>query len=218
MTLGKSAFPEKAGGVAPTALLEAKSMSQFTLEEYNHPGQQVVRPCRECSEPVSRSPSEVNGEKRPFCSRECYHEWRREADVLGGENKETYTCEWCGDSFEKWPSQGERRFCSQDCHYSWEASRTGQDHPLWKGGVDWYRAVRSAHGPTGWHTQRKEHLGDECKICGTSDATLSLHHIVPVLAGGSNAPWNYMTLCRTCHRQVEDYTRGLPGMEAVLTE
>lgn len=193
-------------------------MSQYTLEEYNPPGQQVVRPCRHCSKPVSRSPSEVDGEKRPFCSRECYHEWRRQANVLGDQDKKSYTCEWCEDVFEKWPSQGERRFCSQDCHYKWQSSRTGQDHPLWAGGVGWYRAVRSANGPTGWHTQREQHLGDECELCGESETTLSLHHIVPVLAGGLNAPWNYMTLCRACHQRAEDYCRDLPGMGPVLTE
>jgi endogenous inhibitor of DNA gyrase (YacG/DUF329 family) len=216
--VAKSAFPEKAGVVAPTALLETKSMSQYTLEEYNPPGQQIVRPCRECGSPVSRSPSEMEDDKRPFCSRDCYHDWRRGRTFGSPDGKESYTCEECGDTFEKWPSQGKRRFCSAECRHDWLSSRTGQDHPLWEGGVDWYRAIRSAHGPTGWHTQRKEHLADECENCGEGEATLSLHHIVPVLAGGPNASWNYMTLCRTCHQRAEDYCRDLPGMEAVLTE
>lgn len=171
--------------------------------------------CDVCGECFEKPPSEADAR---FCSWSCYSSWREGKTFWSGGGKITEHCERCGDEFERYPSEGNGRFCSHSCMYEWFSSRTGQDHPLWEGGVDWYRAVRSAHGPTGWHTQRKEHLGDECKVCGTSEATLSLHHIVPVLAGGPNAPWNYMTLCRTCHRQVEDYTRDLPGMEPVLTE
>jgi len=173
--------------------------------------------CDWCGESFETIPSK----SRRFCSQECHISWMGDQPAeetpgwKGGPKKKE--CEGCGTTFGMKPSQ-ELRFCSRDCYAESLRGVTGPEHPLWKGGVDWYRAVRSAHGPTGWHTQRKEHLGDECKVCGTSDATLSLHHIVPVLAGGSNAPWNYMTLCRTCHPTVESYTRDLPGMKPVLTE
>jgi len=43
-------------------------------------------------------------------------------------------------------------------------------------------------------------------MCGESAEKLDLHHIIPLLAGGVNEEWNYMTLCRSCHITVEHYT------------
>jgi len=161
--------------------------------------------------------------ERQFCSRECYHEYNSEHSHFNGETnprysggKETTTCEFCDETYGVYSSRPSARFCSTECQYNWMSQRTGSDHPLWRGGTDWYRAVRSALGPTGRHRQRKENLGDECELCGESESTLVLHHIVPVLAGGTNAEYNYMTLCRGCHSTVEHRTRGFT--EAVLTE
>jgi len=175
----------------------------------------VCLTCDECGDEFSRPPSEDHSR---FCSWACYSNWREGKTFWSNGGKVSETCEWCGTEFKRYESHGNGRFCSPDCMHEWFASRTGQDHPLWKGGVDWYRAIRSAHGPTGWHTQREEHLGDECERCGASEETLSLHHIVPVLAGGLNAPWNYMTLCESCHPTVETYVRQFDAFDSVLTE
>ena len=86
---------------------------------------------------------------------------------------------------------------------------TGKDHPTWRGGKDVYDAVKKQlHSPS-WKTLRKRYRADQCKMCGTSNGDLDLHHIVPLLAGGTNEPWNLMTLCRNCHTSVEWYTREL---------
>jgi|GEM_PF-3032635 len=92
----------------------------------------------------------------------------------------------------------------------------GHKNPNWRGGKRIYHAVRSELGPTCWPIQRERHLGNECESCGESDTPLELHHIVPLMAGGTNAEYNYMTLCAACHNTVEAHTRDLPGMEAVL--
>jgi len=157
------------------------------------------------------------GNPNNYCSRECYHDSRRGSPHPGEtKGKVAIECDWCGEDFEVWPKRGEEvRFCGRECTNKWRASQTGPDHPLWKGGTDWYRLIRSATGATGWHTQRKRHLGDECELCG-GDERLTLHHIVPVLAGGVNGAWNYMTVCQHCHRTVEDFCRGLPGFGRIL--
>lgn len=87
------------------------------------------------------------------------------------------------------------------------AGVTGQDHPGWRGGKSLYHAVvRQLHGPS-WNTIRERHRGGECEMCGTSERELHLHHIVPVLAGGTNEPWNFLTLCEECHTAAEWRTR-----------
>jgi len=82
------------------------------------------------------------------------------------------------------------------------AGVTGQDHPRWHGGKSIYDAVKKQlHGPS-WDTDRDEYRSDECRVCGGGE-NLHLHHIIPILAGGANGEWNYMTLCDSCHKTVE---------------
>ncbi|MFC7137372.1 HNH endonuclease [Halobaculum litoreum] len=51
-------------------------------------------------------------------------------------------------------------------------------------------------------------------MCGSEQGAddgraLHVHHIVPVLAGGTSEPWNLITLCAACHRRVETYTKDI---------
>lgn len=180
----------------------------------------VEQICEQCGTEFSVKPSETD---RKFCSRKCYHAYNRETNRFAGENNAQWKekvqnkCEWCGGSFEVMPCRASwRRFCSNECLNGWKSSITGPDHPLWRAGGGWYRHVRSALGPVGWHTLRREHLNDECKKCGESGGQLHLHHIVPVLAGGTNEPWNFMTLCGSCHTTAERYTESIPGITPIL--
>jgi len=97
------------------------------------------------------------------------------------------------------------------------AGQTGQDHPNWRGGKHLINALRKQLRPS-WWTVRDDERQNECYNCGESQGKLDVHHIIPLSAGGTNESWNLMTLCESCHRAVESYTRDLPGMEAVLTE
>lgn len=79
---------------------------------------------------------------------------------------------------------------------------SGQDSPTWLGGRSIYDAVKKQlHGPS-WQSTRSQYLADKCRVC-KSDTDLILHHIVPLMAGGTNDEYNYMTLCRSCHGTVE---------------
>jgi len=92
---------------------------------------------------------------------------------------------------------------------------TGQDHPNWRGGKSVYDAVkRQLPGPS-WNTVRDRHLDDRCANCGESDE-LELHHIVPILSGGTNEGWNLLTLCQSCHYRAEWVVRDL--LDPVLLE
>jgi predicted transcriptional regulator/uncharacterized C2H2 Zn-finger protein len=101
---------------------------------------------------------------------------------------------------------------------------TGQEHPRWRGGKSIYGAVKKQlHGPS-WDTLRertRERAGHECEMCGKPSAeiehrSLDVHHIVPVMCGGTNEAWNRMALCPSCHRKTEIYTREL--LDPVLTD
>jgi len=94
---------------------------------------------------------------------------------------------------------------------------TGQDHPRWRGGKHLIDNLRKQLRPS-WWTVRDDERAEECYNCGASECKLDVHHIVPISAGGTNESWNLMTLCESCHISAEWYTRGLPGMEAVLCE
>lgn len=179
----------------------------------------IQKVCLHCGATFGVKPS-ASGQR--FCSRVCVDRYKRESGRFVGEGHPQWKervmveCEWCEESFEAIPSRaGWRRFCSRRCDGEWKASRTGPDHPLWKGGTDWYRQIRSALGPTGWHTQRQQHLAESCALCGGA-YRLTLHHIAPVLSGGTNEDYNYMTLCAYCHHTAENYTR--PLFDALLYE
>lgn len=46
-----------------------------------------------------------------------------------------------------------------------------------------------------------EQLGKYCHVCGDTEV-LHIHHIVPLVAGGTNDIWNLLVLCDRCHRAV----------------
>lgn len=70
-------------------------------------------------------------------------------------------------------------------------------------------AQYSIYGPE-WEEVSKlvrQRDGNKCRRCGLSEedgVTLAVHHICPRKAGGSNWHSNLITLCRTCHAEVED--------------
>lgn len=183
---------------------EAKSHHQ--TGERSPVYKRIVKECNQCESKFEVRPSR---DHRKFCSPGCVTDWNNETRSLCEKEMVEMECGQCGQTFEVYPSRTERRFCSQDCSGDWKSERIGADNPLWTGGTDWYRRIRSALGPTGWSTQRRRHLDGECKLCGETDDRLALHHIIPVLSGGLNGAWNYMTLCTGCHTKVENYTKDI---------
>lgn len=169
----------------------------------------------------------VNSDQR-FCSHECFGKNRTKEGAFRGENNPLYKedltleCEQCGCEYDVPPVHKDSRFCSAECRHDWMRSRTGSDHPLHKGGYDYYVAIRNGLSDVGWGTLRKRHNDDACEACGAEtsphERDLSLHHIVPVLAGGTNGEYNFMTLCEPCHSRVETYCSDLPGFDRILAQ
>jgi len=142
-------------------------MSQYTLEEFESSGVEcdvcgrtfdtqqglnshrghkhpdsitVEAECANCGDTVDITERKSDDSERRFCDHECYGEW------LSGDNhhnwnggKVTLECEFCGDEYERIPSEAEdSNYCSKECMYSDFPNRdfqhTGEDHPMWNGG------------------------------------------------------------------------------------
>ena len=139
-------------------------------------------------------------------------------------------CEQCGDETTtpawKW-DRADLHFCDRDCYTDWQddGNIRGKDTPAWNGGYGSYITVRDALGDPPWHALREEirdRDNNECQMCGAvsdgDDRNHDVHHIVPIMSGGCNAPELLTTLCRPCHHKAEAYTTSIPEVSPVLAE
>lgn len=149
-------------------------------------------------------------------TRQSIHNWFEDAEIDRRSYSEALEIYWEGkdgmehtkparDKLQKMGSNGEH--ISMTDHPM--EGVTGQDSPNWKGGTSIYYAIRSQLHGDSWKSARNEYLSEECYKCGQSDGRLDLHHIIPILAGGTNEQWNLMTLCPSCHGQAESFIEGI---------
>lgn len=165
----------------------------------NRPRNGLNQICKQCGKEFYLSLSMT---RRIYCSKECYYQsrWKEK-------QKEKRECIVCHSVFETYKST-QRKYCSHDC-YSKHRSEVfiGSSHPLWKGGSTNYR------GPN-WKSQRsvaRDRDNHTCQRCGITRKTLrkelDVHHIVPFRNfedyRKANELINLITLCPSCHHQVE---------------
>lgn len=154
--------------------------------------------------------------QRKYCSSLCYHNdgYLRRHGVVR-------ICQSCGKSFYTRPYKAKmetNRYCSCKCWTQSETARkmvsqaskmqrqthpyVGENNPNWKGGVTPQTKLRLAR--YGWKLTAKwiKELHNTCERCGTAQH-LIVHHIRPVIYGGSDAQDNLMVLCNSCHPTVE---------------
>jgi len=185
--------------------------------------------CEQCGDEFEVQPARKH---RKYCSKKCHNlslaeEEQGQASHFWKGGKETSECEYCGDTIRRHPSQmRERSFCDRECFSLWRSENwNGRDHHNWRGGKSVYDAVKKLLTSQSWNSvagQYREHVDGCCEMCGDSvdEASggdqLDVHHIIPIMAGGTNGIWNLMALCRSCHVKVEAYTRDYAP--AILTE
>lgn len=86
-----------------------------------------------------------------------------------------------------------------------------------------YQYIRDSYMDACWvtYTKHMRGAGVECVLCGstrTGGQAMNIHHIVPVMAGGTNGDYNLMPLCKSCHVRVESFTEDLlekPILDAI---
>lgn len=193
--------------------VECSNTYRFSGEK--HPrwkgGQQTLE-CECCGGEYQTQRSQAASSR--FCSMECKDTWQSERSPedhpswKGG--KVAVTCEHCGEQYRVKQYQTEfTRFCSMECVWDYN-SEHNVSQPVPKipgnpGGL--YQPLRDTLPPGKAFVEvSREYRGDECQMCG-GDTALELHHIISVLAGGLNRPWNFLTLCKKCHAAVETYSR-----------
>lgn len=150
--------------------------------------------CEQCGEEFS---DPDKSEKR-FCSRECYLDSVRSAEIV--------ECANCGNSFErsKWhlDQNKERHFCDLECMGEFQSTQTGPDSPAWSGGYD--DPTRGETRDPNWREKRRNVLerdGYECLACGMSNRTnkaiigvgLDAHH------NDRTETSDMLATCRFCH-------------------
>lgn len=144
----------------------------------------VTLTCENCGDEYRVKPARESYSR--YCSHDCY--WN--------DNRLTRVCENCGETFTRRASEfenPEQAFCSHPCFNEWRGLgvRIGDSNTV-------YRAVRDYLLGGDWGTFAAQKRGEKCEVCGSTE-NLELHHIVPLLYGGTHGDWNLMTACRECH-------------------
>ena len=176
--------------------------------------------CEWCGEEISATKSRRENNDVLVCDMECFGEWMSEQKTGEGNPKwgggeVDVTCDWCGDSttvgrnpFEQYDHQ----FCDGDCYGSWfSVNRSGPNSHFWKGGHDVIHVIRRIIGPDTWPKAKSKVRGDDPYRCamagceGEDTQRSSVHHIIPVRAGGTNAEDLLLPICNNCHQTAEAY-------------
>lgn len=152
---------------------------------------------------------ETRGRETFYCSTECSDADKFDTDAI------TVECEVCGEEIRKTSSQQdemgnyelENHFCSKECESEWKRSNwVGENHPSWHGGSPDYYG-------NNWIQQRRQARkrdGYTCQRCGVVEDNRQhdVHHIDAFdpdeEAEKQNRLENLVTLCRSCHRMVEE--------------
>lgn len=128
--------------------------------------------------------------KQRFCSLDCFHIYKRE-------NKEKRYCVICNKEL----CHQNKKYCSITCmSINYQTILLKENNPNWKG-IEKYRSTGL---PTHIRKQVLKRDGYKCKKCGVVDweqspSLLHIHHIVPVVDGGTEDLDNLITLCIYCH-------------------
>lgn len=204
--------------VRPRRLDSARFCSMECRQKHADEHHRERRECDNCGERYTVKAAEADGSR--FCSRSCQTDKQREENAgpnsgrwQGGDA--TVTCENCGDSYEVRQAKVETtRFCSYECKGEvYAEERTGPGGTNWQGGfANLANTLRNITGRDSWRIIKAAERADECAICSasvgdSSGRNLSVHHIIPVMNGGTSEPWNLMTLCTSCHQTAEGFTK-----------
>lgn len=219
-----------------TEKCQAMWLSENSVGENNPNYNSVTVECEYCGGDIDRPPSLLEQTDRYFCrDKNCCGKWRSENVV--GENHPRWNdsdrlveCTQCSEEINREPYIIEKQdsfFClDKDCRVEWLSENSvGENNPAWNGGGDGlYSIVRNNYNNISWGLISERHLNENptCQLCGCDDGdkNLHLHHIIPVLSGGTNCEYNRMTLCIECHQTVESYTKSFmdPIIRNVVSE
>lgn len=174
----------------------------------------VTGNCDFCGVAYSKRRSEFAlAEFNHYCCKEC-------ADRGMEVEKPILACDWCGDSFERYPSEvakAARRghrfvFCCHTCRAAMVAAQFDESAPYTKPHTS---SPRNSAEDRAW---RRAVLGRDdytCQDCGTTIKMLAAHHVKPVMLFPELRVEvsNGTTLCYQCHTNRHSYKEVMPNGE-----
>lgn len=190
--------------------------SNYCSNDCKHLGRRsrVTNTCYQCGQSFEVPTCDAD---QKFCDKACVAASLRDAEPeeapawKGG--RATLICEICEGSYEVKQHQTDWRVtCSYECFGEWRSRIPAEDHPRYKGGGSrtYYELVRRSLSDERWEQISRRWRKDNpiCELCEEAPGFESseAHHIIPVLAGGTNVDELLMTVCATCHKTVEVYT------------
>lgn len=183
--------------------------------------------CPVCGDDFTREKSRVDRTKHAsVCSPECHYEGRSEGviqrEVEGGEYDTDgptllhRECKNCGDGFTTTPAE-DNEHCSRGCFLEVHSDRmSGEGNPAWVDGSS--REKRSWRGENWDEVRLKVYERDDytCQKCGVKciarsryngdngSRIIQAHHIDGYEGPEDNELDNLVTLCASCHTEVEE--------------
>lgn len=161
----------------------------------------VLRVCLKCGKEYFG----LKHTNKIFCSYDCRREYEKYIYI-------SRECLFCHKTFELTLSDTKskshnKKYCTRECMAQHrKIIYCGENSPTWRGGCKQFRGKY-------WHIIRRmvyERDGYMCRECfdEVMDVIIHAHHIIPYNETKSNGFENLITLCRTCHKKVEnDYRR-----------
>lgn len=163
----------------------------------------VETDCPECGDTFTVRPYELDdSEDGPFCSKDCYAEWKQEPVTL--------TCETCGDEFTVPPRWEDRRFCSRACFGEWNS---GENHPHWEGGTVTVECLAC-----GDELERKRNRATGKNFC---DKQCESEWKTGRFAGDGHPRWGggkRTVMCDWCGDETEKWPSSIDGLNFCSTE
>lgn len=171
-----------------------------------------TKTCEKCGKQFIMISREVDGNKnnvpKKYCSQECYHKATIGNPAHNKEEGINILCPICNKYFNVWKSRANKaKYCSWECFNEAKSRITGENHPLWKGGITLYGKLISENEGSFYRNrkivlERDNYTCQYCEFKGKSDY-MDVHHIIKVIEGGSNLLDNLITLCRKCHNNAD---------------
>lgn len=156
----------------------------------------VIKICEWCKKEFSTNKARAN--KMRFCTRNCFSNYINQIGYI------TKTCEQCKNKFTIKKSLEQIRYCGVTClGLARRQLYKGSGNPRWLGGCSDYRG-------DDWKENRRiayERDIGACQRCGTQEARINVHHIIPYRISKNNSIENLISLCNKCHVSEENHYR-----------
>lgn len=213
-----------------TSIAEELGVDHTTISKWRRklevpkPTSKVILECPVCGDNYTRHKSKVKRAKHAsVCSRECHYKGREmgiiKREVNGGYDTSPEIiereCAECADMFGTTRSQ-DYKYCSRDCFLDAHSKdMAGENNPAYKDGSA--SEKRCNRGPHWARIRKKVYERDNytCQRCGgdcisrrdyngsNGDMIIQAHHIDAYDTPKDNQLNNLVTLCASCHAEVE---------------